>query len=104
MKSAVLRGGSRGEYTMYPDCPSVRGRKHIMELIELSKAGKKAMIFFVGALPGVEKFMPYERGDPEIARLLRGAKKAGVGIHALSLSLLPDGRVVLDRPNLKIEV
>lgn len=26
MKSAVLRGGEKGEYAMYPDCPSTRGR------------------------------------------------------------------------------
>ncbi|AEK73968.1 putative DNA-binding transcriptional regulator [Thermococcus sp. 4557] len=104
MKSAVLRGGERGEYAMYPDCPSVRGRKHIRELIELSKAGKKAMIFFIGAMPGVEKFRPYGRGDSEIARLLREADKVGVEIHALGISLLPDGRVVLERPSLEIEL
>ncbi|ASI98734.1 DNA/RNA nuclease SfsA [Thermococcus celer] len=104
MKSAVLRGGDNGEYAMYPDCPSVRGRKHIRELIHLSKEGKRAMIFFVGALPGVEKFRPYRGGDPEIARLLLEARKAGVEIHALGLSLLPDGRVVLDRPSLEVEL
>ncbi|WP_457750961.1 DNA/RNA nuclease SfsA [Thermococcus sp.] len=104
MKSAVLRGGDRGEYAMYPDCPSVRGQKHIKELIELSKAGKRAMIFFIGAMPGVEKFRPYEKGDPEIARLLKEAKKAGVEIHALSISLLPEGVVVLERPELEVEV
>ena len=104
MKSAVLRGGDNGEYAMYPDCPSVRGRKHIMELIGLSKAGKNAMIFFIGAMPGVEKFRPYRRGDPEIAKLLAEAEKAGVEIHALSLSLLADGRVVLERPSLYIEL
>jgi len=104
MKSAVLRGGEKGEYAMYPDCPSVRGQKHIRELIELSKAGKKAMIFFIGAMPGVERFRPYGRGDPEIARLLREADKVGVEIHALGISLLPDGRVVLERPSLEIEL
>ena len=104
MKSAVLRGGEKGEYAMYPDCPSVRGQKHISELIELSKAGKGAMVFFIGALPGVEKFKPFERGDPEIARLLKEAKGAGVEIHALSISLLPDGRVVLERPSLEVEL
>jgi len=104
MKSAVLRGGEKGEYAMYPDCPSVRGQKHIRELIGLSKAGKKAMIFFIGAMPGVEKFRPYERGDPEIARLLKEADKVGVEIHALGISLLPDGRVVLERPSLEIEL
>ncbi|ASJ09586.1 sugar fermentation stimulation protein SfsA [Thermococcus siculi] len=104
MKSAVLRGGERGEYAMYPDCPSVRGQKHIRELIGLSKAGNRTMIFFIGAMPGVEKFRPYERGDPEIARLLREARKAGVEIHALSISLLRDGRIVLERPSLEVEL
>ena len=104
MKSAVLRGGEKGEYAMYPDCPSLRGRKHIRELIELVGAGKRAMIFFIGAMPGVEKFRPYERGDPEIARLLREAEKAGVELHALGISLLPDGRIVLERPSLGIEL
>lgn len=104
MKSAVLRGGKNGEYAMYPDCPSVRGQRHIKELIGLSKAGKRAMIFFIGAMPGVEKFRPYEKGDPEIARLLKEAKKAGVEIYALSISLLPDGKIVLERPSLEIEL
>lgn len=105
MKSAVLRGGDNGEYAMYPpDCPSVRGRKHIRELIHLSKEGKRAMIFFVGALPGVRSSGLTGGGDPEIARLLLEARKAGVEIHALGLSLLPDGRVVLDRPSLEVEL
>jgi sugar fermentation stimulation protein A len=104
MKSAVLRGGEKGEYAMYPDCPSVRGQKHIRELIELAKAGKRAMIFFVGAMPGVEKFRPYEGGDPAIAKLLKKAKKAGVGIHALSVALLPSGEITLENPELKVEV
>lgn len=104
MKSAVLRGGERGEYAMYPDCPSTRGQKHIRELIELKKAGKRAMIFFIGAMPGVERFKPYERGDPEIARLLAEAKRTGVEVNALSISLLPEGKVVLERPSLEVEV
>ncbi|ASJ03331.1 sugar fermentation stimulation protein SfsA [Thermococcus profundus] len=104
MKSAVLRGGERGEYAMYPDCPSVRGQKHIRELIELSSSGKRAMIFFIGAMPSVEKFKPYEKGDPEIARLLKEAKKAGVEVYALSIALLPSGEITLESPELEIEV
>jgi sugar fermentation stimulation protein A len=104
MKSAVLRGGEKGEYAMYPDCPSVRGQKHIRELIELSREGKRAMIFFIGALPGVTKFKPYGEGDPEIERLLNEAKKAGVEIHAMSISLLPSGKVVIENPCLQIEL
>jgi len=104
MKSAVLRGGDMGEYAMYPDCPSTRGQKHIRELISLKKAGKRAMIFFIGAMPGVERFKPYEEGDPEIARLLREAVKEGVETHALSIALLPGGEITLENPELEIEV
>ena len=104
MKSAVLRGGERGEYAMYPDCPTLRGQRHVRELIELVKSGKDAIIFFIGAMPGVEKFRPYEKGDPELARLLREAKEAGVKIEGLSISILPDGRVILEKPELEIEL
>ena len=104
MKSAVLRGGKKGEYAMYPDCPTLRGQRHVRELIELVKAGKDAIIFFIGAMPKVEKFRPYEKGDPELAKLLREAKRAGVRIEGLSISLLPDGRVILERPELNVEL
>ncbi|ACS33304.1 DNA/RNA nuclease SfsA [Thermococcus gammatolerans] len=104
MKSAVLRGGKKGEYAMYPDCPTLRGQRHVRELIELVKAGKDAIIFFIGAMPKVEKFRPYEKGDPELARLLREAKRAGVRIEGLSISLIPDGRVILEKPELEIEL
>lgn len=101
MKSAVLRDG---EYAMYPDCPSIRGQKHIKELITLKEQGKKAMILFIGALPNVKKFKPYEKGDPEIAKLLRLAKKKGVEIRAIGISLLSSGEVVLENENLEVEV
>ncbi len=104
MKSAVLRGGERGEYAMYPDCPSLRGQRHIRELMELARSGKKAIIFFIGAMPGVEKFRPYEKGDPIIAKLLREAVREGVRIEGLSISLSPSGEVILERPSLKVEL
>lgn len=101
MKSAVLR---KGEYAMYPDCPSLRGQRHIRELIKLREEGKKAMIIFIGALPDVKKFKPYVKGDPEIARLLKEAKAKGVEIKALSIALLPSGEIVLETNNLEIEI
>ncbi|WRS53685.1 DNA/RNA nuclease SfsA [Thermococcus sp. SY098] len=101
MKSAVLR---EGEYAMYPDCPSLRGQKHIRELIKLRERSKRAMIIFIGALPDVKRFKPYVKGDPEIARLLKEAKDRGVEIKALSIALLPSGEIILERDNLEIEI
>ncbi|USG99657.1 DNA/RNA nuclease SfsA [Thermococcus argininiproducens] len=101
MKSAVLRDG---EYAMYPDCPSIRGQKHIKELINLKDSGKRAMIIFIGALPGAKKFKPYEKGDPKIAELLKEAKEKGVEIRGISISLLLNGEIILENNNLEIEV
>ncbi|NJE08821.1 DNA/RNA nuclease SfsA [Thermococcus sp. M39] len=101
MKSAVLR---EEEYAMYPDCPSLRGQRHIRELIKLREEGKRTMIIFIGALPDVRKFKPYVKGDPEIARLLKEAKAKGVEIKALSIALLPSGDVVLENNNLEVEI
>ncbi len=101
MKSAILR---EGDYAMYPDCPSVRGQKHIKELIRLKANGKRAMIIFIGALPGVRRFKPYIKGDPKIAELLKEAKKKGVEIRGISISLLPNGEVILENEDLVVEV
>jgi len=84
LKSAVLVHGDN--LAGYPDCPSLRGRKHIMELIKLCREGGIAMIIFIAALPGVKGFKPYEQGDPEISRLLKEALRFGVGIKALGIS------------------
>lgn len=100
LKSAVLR---EGFYAMYPDCPTLRGRRHIRALIELAKSGYKALIVFIAALPGVSAFKPYERGDPEVARLLQRARDAGVLLRAVAMHYDPQASaVVLDNPSLPV--
>jgi len=83
--------------------PSVRGAKAHKRTHRTRKCRQRTMIFFIGALPGVEKFKSYEKGGLKITKLLADASKVGVEIHALSLSLLPDGSIVLEKPSLKIE-
>ena len=91
VKSAVLRQGS---YATYPDCPSLRGQRHIRELTALSTSGGKAIILFMGALPGVRGFRPYDPGDPEIAPLLRQAFAAGVSIRAVGMQFNPQSEFI----------
>ncbi|ABL79213.1 DNA/RNA nuclease SfsA [Thermofilum pendens] len=102
VKSAVLREDS---YAMYPDCPTLRGRRQISELIRLAEGGGKAMIIFVAALPGVKAFKPYGEGDPEVAVLLGEAKKKGVVLRAVALHYDPSqSEIVLDDPDLPVVV
>lgn len=102
VKSAVLRND---HYAEYPDCPSIRGRRHIIELMNLVKKGKNAMIIFIAALPGVKAFRPNRHADPSIAKLLLEAARCGVKVKAINVFL--DGSdywVKLLNPNLPVEL
>lgn len=92
LKSAVLRDGV---FAAYPDCPTLRGRRHIIELVRHAEQGGRALIVFVAALQRVTAFRPFERGDPEIPRLLREAAASGVEIRAISMHYDPIRSVIL---------
>ena len=103
LKSAVLKGPS-GE-AMYPDCPTLRGRRHIQELSRLSSGGSKTAIVFIVAFPGAVYFTPYDEGDPEIRKLLLDAEKRGVMIKSIGLCLdIEDtkGRVMIYNTDLPV--
>lgn len=103
VKSAVLRG--EGGYAMYPDCPTERGRRHIRELIKLAERGVGSGIVFIAALPEVNGFKPYDKGDPEVSSLLNEASAKGVMIRALGMYYEPmDGTIKLYSPDLKVEI
>ena len=87
VKSAVLRSGG---YATYPDCPSLRGRRHIMELTEYAERGGWSIILFIAALPDVKAFKPNSSADPKIAELLLKAEKAGVEIRAIEMYYNPE--------------
>lgn len=81
VKSAVLRGG---EYAMYPDCPSLRGRRHVKELTRCAASGVRSVIIFMAALPGVAAFKPNISVDMDFYNLLLDAKRAGVEVRAIA--------------------
>jgi len=100
VKSAVLRENC---YAMYPDCPSLRGRRHVDELMSYVREGGKGAIIFVAAMPGVKAFKPYRLGDPKLYERLLKAYEAGVTIKSFSIHYDPkDSTVYLDNPNLDV--
>ncbi len=100
-KSAVLRGDSI--YAMYPDCPTLRGRRHIRELTRHAEKGGLGAIIFIAALPRVNAFKPYPEGDPEIPRLLRIAAGKGVLVKAINIYFNPKtSMIVLVNPDLPV--
>jgi len=100
VKSAVLRSSL---FASYPDCPSLRGQKHIKELTEWVRKGGRATILFMAALPNVFGFHPDRSADPELARLLESAHSAGVEVRAMSLHYSADmASIDLADPDLKV--
>lgn len=67
---------------MFPDAPTERGRKHILEMIQAVEEGYQGYIFFLIQFQGAKYFTPNKKTDPEFARVLRLAKEKGVKVLA----------------------
>lgn len=84
IKGAVML---KGDLALYPDAPSLRGKKHIQALMDHARKGGGSAILFISSLPKVRAFSPNEETDPRIALLLRQAQGEGVIIRAINLVL-----------------
>jgi len=101
VKSAVFFDGY---YAMYPDCPSLRGRRHVEELISLNEKGKRTMLVFITAHPLAKAFKPNYNTDPVLARLIKQAYTKGVEVHSIKMSLKRNGDVILKDIDLPVEL
>jgi len=66
----------------FPDAPTRRGRRHVEDLIERRRQGGAAAIVFVAQRGDVEAVTPAADVDPEFARALLSATRAGVALRA----------------------
>ena len=66
----------------FPDAPTERGRKHLLELIDVKKSGLGAGVLFFFFFEGITEFLLYVETDLEFGEALRRDKKAGVEIFA----------------------
>lgn len=74
-------------YAKFPDAPTERGTKHILELIEAKKLGKGTGIIFLIQIKNVNKFSPNKETDPKFSEALILAKESGVDIFAYNCSV-----------------
>lgn len=81
----------------FPDAPTLRGTKHIKELIEAKKAGYGAWIVFVVQMQNATAFYPNFATDPAFAKALQQAQSEGVKIFAYTTKVT-ENSIVIDRP------
>ena len=81
----------------FPDAPTLRGVKHLEELVKAREAGYEAAVCFVIQMEDVEYFSPNDATHPEFGRALRRAAQAGVEILAMDCAVTPQS-LTMGRP------
>lgn len=75
---------------LFPDAPTERGVKHIMELIKAQKEGYKTAIAFVIQMDNIKYFTPNYETHKDFGEALKKAEKAGVKILCLTCKVTED--------------
>lgn len=73
----------------FPDAPTLRGVKHLDELVKAREAGCEAAVCFVIQMENVRWFAPNDVTHPEFGQALRRAAQAGVEILAMDCAVTP---------------
>lgn len=99
VKNVTLAEGRRA---LFPDSVTVRGQKHLLELIRLKKSGYRAIMIYV-----VQRSDCIDMGaawniDPEYAEKLVTAVKEGVEIYAYQAEVSPQEIILIRRIPIEI--
>lgn len=78
VKSVTLLGENGQGY--FPDAVSVRGQKHIRELISMVESGHRAVLFFLVQHTGIGRMSPARHIDVKYSELLAQAIDKGVEV------------------------
>jgi sugar fermentation stimulation protein A len=87
---------------MFPDAPTSRGQKHLLELQKLAVAGDRVSVVFVAQRGDAQAFTPFEDMDPNFAQTLRQVSQNGVEIHAYRCDI--DTKFINIAEEIKIEI
>lgn len=74
----------------FPDAPTLRGVKHLEELIRAKAAGYETAVCFVLQMAPMKRFSPNDETHPAFGEALRRAAQAGVEILAYECAVTPD--------------
>ncbi len=81
---------------LFPDAPTLRGVKHLKELVRCKAAGYEAFLLFVIQMKEIRRFSPNDAMHPEFGAALREAAAAGVRLLAMDCRITPDSITIAD--------
>lgn len=86
----------------FPDAPTLRGVKHLNELVAAKKSGYRAAVVFVIQMKNVEYFSPNYDTHPEFAAALSEAAEAGVEVYAFDCEVTQDSVRIMDPVEIRL--
>lgn len=78
-----------GDWALFPDAVTLRGRKHLETLIRVKNAGMRAVMFYVVQRSDVVRFSIADSIDPEYGKTLRKALANGVEVFVVQVKVTP---------------
>lgn len=78
----------------FPDAPTERGKKHLLELQSAAANGYEAWVLFVIQMPDILRFEPNWPRDPAFAEALCQVAKNGVRVRAVECTVTPDSLAI----------
>ena len=84
-----------GGVARFPDAPTLRGVKHLEELIRARAEGYQTAVCFLIQMEGMRWMEPNDATHPEFGDALRRAAAAGVEVMALECRVTPDSLTAL---------
>jgi sugar fermentation stimulation protein A len=90
---------------MFPDAPSIRAKKHVEKLAELSKKGVKTAILFIVYSPNVYYFLPEFNVDFDFAEsLYRNRKNIIIAAYSINNFLSPNKSVSVRKVDIQWDI
>ena len=87
VKNVTLK---EGNYALFPDAVTTRGKKHLETLIKVKEQGMRAVMLYVIQRIDVDTFAPAKEIDPEYAKTLKKAYEKGVEIIPVLAKVTPE--------------
>ncbi len=80
----------RDGIALFPDAPTARGRRHVLELTAAAQDGDKSVVLFVVQRVDARYFKPNTLADPQFAEALALASAKGVEVVAVRCQVGPE--------------
>jgi sugar fermentation stimulation protein A len=91
-------------HAKFPDAPTLRGKRHLEELIKAKQEGYNSAVLFLIMRNDASIFSPNWEMDPEFSNTLKIARDEGVDVIAYSFEILLKEAYLEIKPLKPVEV